>query len=205
MSSFDYNAPAELFLSKPTKGSRTKYWRFSTAAAFATPSRICGRREPSALGCRLATSASTVLKSSASQRKRATRRSCHRESSKGSELVGLGEQRNGDALFAIVFLHQPLHASLVRADKRSSDQRPKKKLVCLSARAVQGVVVSGQTATLHFSRRVNVIGHKFKIGQRVNYLRRERASGVYQDTQLLPVEGEYFKIALRTPTSPTSD
>ena len=32
MSSFDYNAPAELFLSKPTKGSRTKYWRFSTAA-----------------------------------------------------------------------------------------------------------------------------------------------------------------------------
>jgi hypothetical protein len=65
MSSFDYNAPAELFLSKPTKGSRTKYWRFSTAAAFATPSRICGRREPSALGCRLETSASIVLKSNA--------------------------------------------------------------------------------------------------------------------------------------------
>ena len=50
-----------------------------------------------------------------------------------------------------------------------------------------------------------MIGHKFKIGQRVNYLRRERASGVYQVTQLLPVEGEYFNIALRTPTSPTSD
>jgi hypothetical protein len=32
MSSFDYNAPAELFLAKPMKGSRTKYWRFSTAA-----------------------------------------------------------------------------------------------------------------------------------------------------------------------------
>jgi hypothetical protein len=32
MSSFDYNAPAELFLSKPTKGSRTKYRRFATAA-----------------------------------------------------------------------------------------------------------------------------------------------------------------------------
>ena len=30
-----------------------------------------------------------------------------------------------------------------------------------------------------------MIGHKFKIGQRVNYLRRERASGVYQVTQLL--------------------
>ena len=32
MSSFDYNAPAELFLSKPVKGSRTKYRRFATAA-----------------------------------------------------------------------------------------------------------------------------------------------------------------------------
>ena len=32
MASFDYNAPAELFLSKPAKGSRTKYRRFATAA-----------------------------------------------------------------------------------------------------------------------------------------------------------------------------
>ena len=32
MSSFDYNAPTELFLSKPAKGSRTKYRRFATAA-----------------------------------------------------------------------------------------------------------------------------------------------------------------------------
>ena len=32
MSSFDYTAPAELFLSKPAKGSRTKYRRFATAA-----------------------------------------------------------------------------------------------------------------------------------------------------------------------------
>ena len=32
MSSFDYNAPAELFLAKPIKGSRTKYRRFATAA-----------------------------------------------------------------------------------------------------------------------------------------------------------------------------
>jgi hypothetical protein len=29
---FDYNAPAELFLSKPAKGGRTKYRRFATAA-----------------------------------------------------------------------------------------------------------------------------------------------------------------------------
>ena len=32
MSPIDYNAPAELFLSKPAKGSRTKYRRFTTAA-----------------------------------------------------------------------------------------------------------------------------------------------------------------------------
>jgi hypothetical protein len=32
MSSFDYNAPAELFLAKPMKGSRAKYRRFATAA-----------------------------------------------------------------------------------------------------------------------------------------------------------------------------
>ena len=32
MSSFDYSAPAELFLAKPTKGSRTKYFRFATSA-----------------------------------------------------------------------------------------------------------------------------------------------------------------------------
>jgi Arc/MetJ-type ribon-helix-helix transcriptional regulator len=32
MPPFDYNAPAELFLAKPTKGSRTKYRRFATAA-----------------------------------------------------------------------------------------------------------------------------------------------------------------------------
>ena len=32
MASFDYNAPAELFLSKPAKGSSTKYRHFATAA-----------------------------------------------------------------------------------------------------------------------------------------------------------------------------
>jgi hypothetical protein len=32
MASFDYSAPAELFLAKPPKGSRTKYLRFATAA-----------------------------------------------------------------------------------------------------------------------------------------------------------------------------
>ena len=32
MSSFDYDAPAELFFSKPAKGSRSKYRRFATAA-----------------------------------------------------------------------------------------------------------------------------------------------------------------------------
>jgi hypothetical protein len=34
-----------------------------------------------------------------------------------------------------------------------------------------------------------VSGHKYKIGQLVDYLGRERASGVYQITQLMPPEG----------------
>ncbi len=32
MPPFDYSAPAELFLAKPAKGSRTRYCRFATAA-----------------------------------------------------------------------------------------------------------------------------------------------------------------------------
>jgi hypothetical protein len=40
---------------------------------------------------------------------------------------------------------------------------------------------------------VTVSGHKFKIGQFVNYLGRQSASGVYQVTQLLPPEGEVFQ------------
>jgi hypothetical protein len=35
--------------------------------------------------------------------------------------------------------------------------------------------------------------HKFKIGQFVNYFSRERASGTYQVTQLLPSEGDVFQ------------
>jgi hypothetical protein len=39
--------------------------------------------------------------------------------------------------------------------------------------------------------RVAVVSlHKFKIGQLVNYLGRDRALGVYQITQLVPLEGE---------------
>ena len=36
-------------------------------------------------------------------------------------------------------------------------------------------------------------GHKYKIDQLANYLGRERASGIYQITQLLPPEGEAFQ------------
>ena len=46
MPPFDYNAPAELFLSKPAKGSRKKYRRFATAGSvmplrtYASPKRL---------------------------------------------------------------------------------------------------------------------------------------------------------------------
>ena len=49
MSSFDYSAPAELFLAKPAKGSRTKYRRFATAAE-AVRYAIEDLRTPKAFG-----------------------------------------------------------------------------------------------------------------------------------------------------------
>jgi hypothetical protein len=45
-------------------------------------------------------------------------------------------------------------------------------------------------------------GHKYKIGQLVDYLGRERASGVYQITQLLPPEGEAFQYRIKNVTEP---
>jgi hypothetical protein len=45
-------------------------------------------------------------------------------------------------------------------------------------------------------------GHKFNIGQLVNYLGRERASGVYQVTQLLPSEGQEFQYRIKNINEP---
>ena len=66
MSSFDYRAPAELFLAKPMKGSRTKYWRFATAAE-ALRYAVEDLRTPKAFGdgWRLGMNASTAAKSNA--------------------------------------------------------------------------------------------------------------------------------------------
>jgi hypothetical protein len=47
-----------------------------------------------------------------------------------------------------------------------------------------------------------VTGHKFKIGQLVNYLGRERAPGVYQVTHLLPPEGEAFQYRIKNVNEP---
>jgi hypothetical protein len=38
---------------------------------------------------------------------------------------------------------------------------------------------------------------RYKIGQLVNYLGRDRASGVYQITQLLPLEGDAFHYRIK--------
>ena len=45
-------------------------------------------------------------------------------------------------------------------------------------------------------------GHKFKIGQLVNYLSRDGASGVYQVTQLLPSEGAVFQYRIKNANEP---
>jgi hypothetical protein len=43
---------------------------------------------------------------------------------------------------------------------------------------------------------------KFKIGQAVSYLGRERASGTYKVVQLLPSEGDDFQYRIRNPNEP---
>ena len=47
-------------------------------------------------------------------------------------------------------------------------------------------------------------GHKFKIGQLVNYLIRGGSLGVYQVTQLLPPEGEAFQYRIKNAKEPTN-
>ena len=44
--------------------------------------------------------------------------------------------------------------------------------------------------------------HKYKIGQLVNYLSRERASGVYEVTQLLPAEDKAFQYRIKNVNEP---
>jgi hypothetical protein len=61
--SFDYSAPAALFLAKPAKGSRIKYRRFETAAEALR--YTCARPKPLAPGLRFEISASTAVKSNA--------------------------------------------------------------------------------------------------------------------------------------------
>jgi len=45
-------------------------------------------------------------------------------------------------------------------------------------------------------------GHKFKVGQLVNYHSREQALGVYQITQLLPPEGATFQYRIKSRKEP---
>jgi hypothetical protein len=47
-----------------------------------------------------------------------------------------------------------------------------------------------------------MVGHKFKIGERVNYFSRERASGSYQVTQLLPSEGDTYQYRIKNANEP---
>jgi hypothetical protein len=47
-----------------------------------------------------------------------------------------------------------------------------------------------------------VSGHKYKIDQLANYLSRERASGIYQITQLLPPEDEAFQYRIKNVNEP---
>ena len=52
------------------------------------------------------------------------------------------------------------------------------------------------------TRERTVTGHKFKIGQLVNYLGRDRAYGVYQVTPLLPPKGKVFQYRIKNINEP---
>jgi hypothetical protein len=47
-----------------------------------------------------------------------------------------------------------------------------------------------------------MIGHKYKIGQLVNYFSLESASGTYQITQLLPPEGDEYQYRIKSAREP---
>ena len=44
--------------------------------------------------------------------------------------------------------------------------------------------------------------HKFKVGQLVNFISRDGASGAYQVTQLLPPECEVFQYRIKNVNEP---
>ena len=72
--SFDYNAPAELFLAKRTKNSREKSGALQQRLRpSVTPSKLCERPKPSANGLRWGMSASAVAKSEACTKPMSTR------------------------------------------------------------------------------------------------------------------------------------
>jgi hypothetical protein len=51
----------------------------------------------------------------------------------------------------------------------------------------------------------SVPGHKYKIGQTVNYVSRigyDRASGTYEVKQLLPPEGDEFQYRIKNASEP---
>ena len=49
----------------------------------------------------------------------------------------------------------------------------------------------------------NVTGHKFKVGQLVNFLNRDATSGVYEVTQVLPAEeGGAFQYRIKNVNEP---
>jgi hypothetical protein len=63
-------------------------------------------------------------------------------------------------------------------------------------------VSNGLGEALYDTREGTVSGHKYKTGQLVDYLRRERASGVYKITQQLPPEGEAFQYRIKNVNEP---
>ena len=64
-------------------------------------------------------------------------------------------------------------------------------------------VNSQATNSTFFGEKRNQMNrHKFKVGQTVMYLARERTSGTYKITQLMPSEGGDFQYRIRNTSEP---
>jgi hypothetical protein len=57
-------------------------------------------------------------------------------------------------------------------------------------------------STFFGEKRIQMNRHKFKVGQTVMYLARERTSGTYKITQLMPSEGGDFQYRIRNTSEP---
>jgi hypothetical protein len=103
----------------------------------------------------------------------------------------------------------PLRSEVRRKARGQSKVIPEHRLDSIETRCVQGAFVGAYPfrRTVSFSGRPlgegNIMSeHRYRVGQSVTYLGRERATGTYKITQLMPSEGGDFQYRIRNASEP---